>query len=137
MSQDNVETLYRLYEAFNRRDFDAAVQYLHPDGEVYPALEPVERVGDTRGHFRGREGLREFFGTLDDAWEAVTIEVHEMSEGADGRILAVENWRVRGPQGIEIDTKMTDVYAFKDGLIIRCDGFRQHEKALEAAGLSE
>jgi hypothetical protein len=55
----------------------------------------------------------------------------------DGRILAVENWRVRGRDGIEIDTELTDLYAFRAGLIVRVDGFRDRAEAFEAAGLRE
>jgi hypothetical protein len=44
---------------------------------------------------------------------------------------------VRGRDGIEIDTELTDVYAFRDSLIVRVDGFRDKAKALEAVGLSE
>jgi hypothetical protein len=46
----------------------------------------------------------------------------------------MENWRVRGPQGLEMDTKMTDVFAFRDRLVVRCDGFRDKREALEAHG---
>jgi hypothetical protein len=46
----------------------------------------------------------------------------------------MENWRVRGPQGLEMDTKMTAVFAFRDGLAVLCDGFRHKREALEAYG---
>jgi ketosteroid isomerase-like protein len=133
MSQENFETIRGIYEAFNRRDIDDALQYLHPEYELYPALEPL----GGRTQYRGREGAREFFELITDVWESMTVEFKETIEVPDGRILAIERWRVRGRDGIEIDTELTDIYAFRDGLIVRVDGFRDKAEALKATGLRE
>ena len=55
----------------------------------------------------------------------------------DGRILSVDLWRFRGREGIEIDRELPTLYAFRDGLIVRIDGFTDQAEAFEAAGLSE
>ena len=44
---------------------------------------------------------------------------------------------MRARDGIETGFQLTDIYTFRDGLIIRIDGFRERAEALEAAGLSE
>jgi ketosteroid isomerase-like protein len=134
MADGGADTIRRLYEAFNRGAFEEAAACLHPDGEVRLAMEPVESVGGKRGPLRGRDELREFFKLLDDSWETVTVEIEEIVPGRNGRLLSMENWRVRGSQGLEMDTKMTDVFAFRDGLVARCDGFRDKREALEAFG---
>jgi ketosteroid isomerase-like protein len=134
MSEENVEALGLFYEAFNGRLFDDALQYLHPECQIYPALPAP---GEPR-HYRGRAEARVFMEELlPAAWEAVTVEFKETIEAPDGRVLAVERWRVRGRDGIEIDTEVTDAYAFRDGLIVRIDGFADKAQALAAAGLSE
>jgi ketosteroid isomerase-like protein len=132
MSRENVEIIRCFFEAFHRRDVDAAIQYLHPANELYPALTGP----GGRGHYRGREEAKEFFELITDVWETMTVEITETIETPDNRILSVELWRVRGRDGIEIDTELTDVYAFRDGLIVRVDGFRDKAKALDAVGLS-
>jgi ketosteroid isomerase-like protein len=133
MSEENVEALRRAYEAFNRRDFDGVVEILHPEVELSPAL-----VGPgVPSHCRGREEAKAYFETISDVWETQTIEPKELIVAPDGRVLVVENWRSRGRDGIEIDTVMTDVYEFRDGLCLRIEGFRVKSEALEAAGLSE
>jgi ketosteroid isomerase-like protein len=133
MSQENVETLGFFYEAFNRRDFDAALQYVHPECEVFPAIWfPTEP-----SNYRGRDGAMEYFKQAAIDWEALTVEFKETIEAPDGRTLAVERWRARGRDGIEFDTEVTDAYAFRDGLIVRVDGFRDKAEALKAAGLRE
>jgi ketosteroid isomerase-like protein len=138
MSRENVEVIRLVYEALNRRDFAAAAQYLHPEGDVYPGVVGLDPPGGGSGsRLRGREQLRRFFQDLGDTWEAVTVEFEEMVEAPDGRVLAVEHWRTRGRDGIEIDTRIIDVYAVQDGLIVRVDGFLDKAEALEAVGLWE
>jgi ketosteroid isomerase-like protein len=133
MSGEKVELIQRVYDAFGRGDLDDAVRCLHPDSELYPALPPL----GGRSHYQGRGGARELFEQITEVWETMTVEFKEAVETPDDRILAVERWRVRGRDGIEIDTELTDVYAFRDGLIARVDGFREKREALEAVGLSE
>lgn len=130
---ESIDKWRALYEAFNRGDIDAAVQNLHPEVELKPAL-----IGPgVKDHYRGRDELKEFFETITDVWDSLTVEVEEMIEAPDGRLVAVENWRARGRDGIEINTRLVDVYAFRDGLVIRGDGFRDKAEALEAVGLTE
>jgi ketosteroid isomerase-like protein len=138
MSQENVEVVRHVYDAFNRGDFASAVEYLHPDGEIYPGvvgLDPPGGGSATRLH--GREELRRFFEDLVATWEWVSVKLREVIDAPDGRVLAVESWLIRGRGGIEVDTRIIDVYAFRDGLIARVDGYLNRSEALEAVGLSE
>ena len=137
MSEENAEVVRHFYEAYSRGDFESAVQNLHPEVEVHPALEPVEQVGRSRGAWRGREQVMEFFDDLDDTWDQVTVEVEDTVEAGGDRVVATEKWRVRGRNGIEVDTRLFEIYTFRDGLISRVDGFTDKSEALGAAGLWE
>jgi ketosteroid isomerase-like protein len=53
MSDENVEKLRAVYDAFNRGDFDGVLQYLDPDVELHPGVI----VPDSREQYRGRQGL--------------------------------------------------------------------------------
>jgi ketosteroid isomerase-like protein len=134
MSRENVETLRRVFNLYNRRDFDAAVQYLHPEASLHPALTAPPVV---RTEYRGRAGVKEFYEVVTEVWESFTVHPKEIIEAPGSRLVVVENWRARGRDGIEIDTELTDIYEFRDGLCFRIDGFRTKAEALEAAGLSE
>jgi len=68
-------------------------------------------------------------------WQAVTVEFEEVAEATGDRVLAVEHWRTRGRDGIEIVTTITNIYAFRDGLIVRVDGFLEKADALEAVNV--
>ena len=133
MSQVNLDSLRRLAEAFGRRDFDRAMEHFADDVEVRPAVVGI----DVGTRYSGREELRGFWKQINEAWEAQSVELTETIEAPGERIVAVEQWHVRGRDGIELDFDLIDVYSFRDGLIVRIDGFRDRAEALEAVGLSE
>jgi ketosteroid isomerase-like protein len=133
MSEQNVEILETLHEAINRRDVVRALECLHPGVELRPAIP----APDMPSQFLGRDGAREFLEGISDAWRSMTVEIKETIQVSENQILAVERWRASGRQGIEADVEVTDLYAFRNGLISGVDGFRDKMEALEAAGLSE
>jgi ketosteroid isomerase-like protein len=131
----HVKAVRRGWEAFNRRDFDGAVQYLHPDGEAFPAagLRDPRGVGNA-GRLRGREEVRRYLEKVGNAWQRVTVEPREVTLSPAGRLLVVEDWRIHDRDGIQLETMTITVYAFRDGLVARLDGFLDRATALEALG---
>jgi ketosteroid isomerase-like protein len=129
MSQENVERLRAVYEAFNRRDFDAAVKLVRPDAElVRPGLEAP---------LRGAAAIREWMEP--DAFEEQRIEPLNF-EVSGNRVLVRQRTTARGAgSGIELDVENWAVFTFDDGLIVRGEGFLvdQEAEARQAAGLSE
>ena len=133
MSERNVNILNASYEAFNDRDFDDALRYLDRAVEIDPGVRAPDRDSKLLGH----EGWKEFIRVDIEAWEAVTAEPLERIETEDGRILSIDLWRLRGREGIEIERELPTLYTFRDGLIVRIDGFTEKAEALEAARLGE
>jgi ketosteroid isomerase-like protein len=127
---ENSESLRALFDAYNRRDFEAAVQYAHPEVEWHPGLTEL----DVSPRYRGREELRRFFETITEAWESYVVVPEETVAAPGDRVLVVERWRAVGRGGLEFDLQLTDVFTFRDGLIVRIDGFRDKAEALEAVG---
>jgi len=57
---------------------------------------------------------------------------------AEDSVLAVINFRGRGKaSGAEVNIELFQLWTFRDGKIIRGQGFFDREEALEAAGLRE
>jgi ketosteroid isomerase-like protein len=134
MSQQNVEKLRAAYEAFNRGDFDGFVRYMDPEIEVHPGV----MAPDAARQYLGRQAVRNFLvNIVGGPWEAVTAEPQEIIETEDGRVLSVDRWRFRGRDGIEVERELPNLYTFREGLILRIDGFTDRAEALDAAGLSE
>jgi ketosteroid isomerase-like protein len=134
----HVEAIRSGWRAFNRRDFAGAVQYLHPDGQAFPVARPRHpREGGNAGLLRGREQVRQFLETVSNAWERVTVQLGEVIVAPDGRLLAIEGWHIHGRDGIEFETMVVTVYAFRDGLVARLDSFLDRAEALEALTQSD
>ena len=122
--------LRSLYGAFNRSDFDAAVEAVHPDIEFV-------RFGD-QVPVRGVAALRGWMEP--DAFEDQRFEPLDFRVNGD-KIFVRHHFTARGAgSGIELDFTAFAVFTLDDdGLVTRLEAFPPHEEAeaLEAAGLSE
>jgi ketosteroid isomerase-like protein len=134
VSQENVEIVKRVMDAFNRRDMDAAFdEVLAPDFELFPAL-----VGAVEGgSFRGREGLTAYIKVLSEAWEEVRLCADEFRDLGDSvLVLGRAEGRGRG-SGIEVDAPLATIYDCRDNKIWRSRNYLDHGEGLRAAGLAE
>ncbi|MEK6272361.1 MAG: nuclear transport factor 2 family protein [Actinomycetota bacterium] len=132
MSEENVESLRRAIEAYNRDDLDAAVADMHPDCEYVPsgALPGVRDV------VRGPEGYKRTIAWLRDAFDRAHIDV-ELTDAGD-QVLARLTARGRGEQsGVETAWEFWQVWTYRDGKAVSGRGFTDRDEALEAAGLRE
>jgi len=132
MSEENVEVVHRLVQAWNRSDLDAVLEQFDADCEVVFPPEVPEP-----GPFRGRAEVRQWAEGFLAAWESHRAEVVEVVESKD-RVVAVLHLVGRGVgSGIDLDETDGHVFAFRDGKITRWQNFLDRREALEAAGLSE
>jgi hypothetical protein len=125
-----IDALRRAHEAFNRGDFDAAVEIAHPEVEFVPVGGQASR--------RGAEALRAWMEP--DAFEEQRIEPLDFRiEGK--KVLVRQHVQARGAgSGIDLDLKMWAVWTFDDDLLVTLiEVFLPHQEseALEAAGLRE
>jgi ketosteroid isomerase-like protein len=127
MSQENVEVVRGLFAALERQDWEAALGVFDPEVEWSP----------TEGTFHGPEGVISSLAEWLEPWDEHNIEAEEFVEVED-RVLAVVHLIGRGAgSGMEIDQRFFQVYAVRDGKIIRMVEFIRRDEALEAAGLQE
>jgi ketosteroid isomerase-like protein len=123
-----VETVRRLIEAFNRRDFDAMLETSDPEIEV------VTLIGGT---YRGHTGWRQI---IDQAMEEVPgfqLVLEELIDVGD-KVVAVTHWGGTGrTSGIAIPDTLGLVYTLREGLVIRQESFRNKAESLEAVGMSD
>ena len=131
MSQENVELVHQVFDAFNQRDLDAALALMDDDVEGFPRIAAIE------GAYHGHEGMRRWRRNLLDAFPDFTVEVGEVRELGDLTVAAV---RLRG-QGAGSDTPteqaVWNVTRWRRGKSIWWRNFTTQEEALEAVGLSE
>src|SRR3954454_17776935 len=135
MSQENVELVRAFVDAYNRGEFDAALELCTPDVEGYPDasvfLEPEPRVGPA--------AVKAFLEELGSAWaEPPCYVIAEVVEVGDACVLVLGDWRGRGAaSAIESSSEWIIVWTMRDGQIARIAWFSDHNEALEAVGLRE
>ena len=128
----NVDVLHRAVEAINTGDADAAVSVTHPEA----VLEPLRAA--TEGAFVGHEGARKFIADTAETFDIFRLEVHEVRDLGENRLLFVGMITVRGRgSGVEAPIPAAAIAEFRDGLLWHYHDYGDARRALEAAGLSE
>jgi ketosteroid isomerase-like protein len=104
LSQENVEIVRRFFDAFNRRDFDAALKDAAPDCEV----DNSSNLGEWRGVHRGHDQIRQLWRSFLEPWESVRNEIDEVIDAGD-RVVTCQTGHLRGRGGIEVTTKTSSM----------------------------
>jgi len=128
--EEIIAGLRRIYEAFNRGDFDAAAEIAHPD------IEFVRPGGQSS--VRGVAALRAWMEP--DAFEEQRVEPLDFRVRGH-KVLVRQHAQARGAgSDIELDIGSWAVWTLDDeGLVMRLEFYLHHQEAeaLKAAGLSE
>jgi ketosteroid isomerase-like protein len=127
MSQDNVDRTHAFIAAYNRRDFDAAVEHFDP--QIDWVLPPRQRSDSCRGP----DEIRRFWQGLEETFDELTLEPQESVDAGD-RVATRLRFHGRGKgSGLEIETEMYhQVTTFRDGTMVRIEYFPSWREALEA-----
>ena len=135
MSQENVEIVRRVSDAYNRGDVGAMLDELHPEVEWHPWLQLQFGGGATvyRGHQGVQRGIRE----LEEAFSEIQAEQSEIRDLGE-RVVAIGHLRGRGSEsGAITESAIAWIVEFKGGKVIRVREYLDPEKALAAAKLRE
>jgi ketosteroid isomerase-like protein len=132
MSQENVEKVRAGYEAFSRRDLDAALADIDPEIEWHQS----SAFPDART-FHGHEGVRQFFEQVFDIFDESDFIPEEIIDLGD-QIVVVHRFVGRG-QGsrVPVEVSETSIWTLQKGKAIRQEAFTTKAEALDAVGLSE
>jgi ketosteroid isomerase-like protein len=134
MSQENVEIVRDLLEAFRRRDHERAFDFYDPD-IVWEDLSGL----DTGGVFHGHEGVRTYWRQWLSAWRDLQFEIQDLRDGGDEIVALIHKQRQWGRHS-GIETEMPPygiVFTIRNGKVVRWRLYLNQISALEAAGLAE
>jgi ketosteroid isomerase-like protein len=134
--QGNQALVRQAVDALNQGDLAAFKACLHPDVEweenddAFPGLQ-----GDYRGPAQVEKWAEQAAREL---WKDLHMEVQELTETNDGRVLLGILITARGTaSGVETEQRAWQLFSFADDMIAKRQGpFWTREKALEVAGLS-
>jgi ketosteroid isomerase-like protein len=88
--------------------------------------------------FRGRQGVRDYFETLDEVFDDMRIEIEEITDVGEDRLVVVLRVSGRGKvSGVHVEQRNGQVWTFVDSKVARIDSYMNSTDAFEAVGLSE
>ena len=131
MSQENLELVDRLVEAFNRRDFEAIVALCDPGVELVE--DPRVPGAITR---RGRAEVQRYFESMHRYWEAPRIEPERFVDRADEVLVLARLATHTRRGGPEMERRVDLMVTLRADKVVRGRWFVSRQEALEAAGLS-
>jgi ketosteroid isomerase-like protein len=131
MSQEDVEIVRRMYEAFHGGDADGALAYFDPE----VVADHSRRLGGGIGH--GPEELRRIITEWVGTWEGFREEIEEIRDlGSLVFVIATQHGRGKG-SGVQVENHYALLYEVRGEKITWMATYPEPAEALEAAGLSE
>ncbi len=131
MSQENVEVIRGMYDAFNRAD-PASVRFLHSEAELHQNPD-MPGAGSYFGREEFVKGIASFMSGLDD----VRFEPEEIEEAGNLVVVRMRAWGRGRVSGISGDRLEFHAWTVRDGKAFQCFVRASRAEALEAVGLSE
>ena len=128
MTQENVDRTVAFIDAYNRRDFDAAVEDFHPQIDwILPERQAFDSAHGVKGVIRFWEGIDETFDDLQ-------IQPQEHVDCGDRVATRLLHVGLGKQSGAAIDQELYhQVATFEDGVIVRMEYFESWDEALVAA----
>jgi ketosteroid isomerase-like protein len=131
MSEENVEIFWRSCEAFDRGDYERALDAIDPE-IVYDLTHfPEGRV------YHGHDGVRQAFQTWLGAFDDYRQDRQVIAASDDTLVVAVnEHGRGKASGAVVVRTTY-GLWTMRTGRAIRIIFFETRDEAFEAADLSE
>ena len=131
MSQENVEIVRRMWDAFLAADVQTALSFYAPDVEWDGTNLPDGQIGS------GHEAILGHVARWAEAWNDWTVEVERVVEAGSDQVILFVREKGRSDSGLTVDERHAELYTLRDGKIVRRQGFSDPRQALDAAGVSE
>ena len=138
MSRENVEidrqkrdvdVLREVYSHWERGDFTSWEAFA--DDYVWKAVDAIES-----GEYTGIAEISVAWRAWLQGWDGFSVEAEEVLVGSDGRYVVMQLFRGKGKaSGLESEDRNAAVATFRDGLIVRMEGYWDRDAALRAAGV--
>jgi uncharacterized protein (TIGR02246 family) len=133
MTQENVEVVRHLIDAWSAHDRERMAEYLHPDAVFHSAVTNV--VGET---FEGRDQIVAVFDRWEEEWSEIYWEVDEYIDAGEHQVVTLHRVIATGrTSGIVTERELGAFFDVRDGLVVKQWIYLDRNDALKAAGLLE
>ncbi len=135
MSQENVEIVRRVYEAWNRDDLDAVLLFIHPDFEL---RQPPDLFLGVESAYCGHAGLRAWWATVKEPWVSLKSHIERTLDGGDAVVSVVQLEGVGRESGAKVALpSFANAWTLRSRLVVTMTAYYSLDEALEAVGLWE
>jgi ketosteroid isomerase-like protein len=133
MSQQNIDTVRKGIEAWNRRDAELWLSYAAPQIEWRPAGPAAVE----RSVYRGYDEVAAGFESTWQTWEEFRLEESDVRDLDDSALWLGRAKMRGGTSHIELDEEFAIHFLLHDGKVVRMRAFPTWRDALEAVGLAD
>jgi ketosteroid isomerase-like protein len=135
MSQENVEVVRQMMEAFNRGGIPAVQEFWDP--EIVWHTDPMV---PEPGVYEGREAVTAYLEGFIRAFGAWRVEMHDLIDLGGEDVLSVMTAHGRPLGQTQQETQFLEwchIGSVRNNKVIRTRSFLDKQRAFDAAGLSE
>jgi ketosteroid isomerase-like protein len=134
MSQENVDVVRRMLQAFADGGLNAMAEFWDPDIDWRAAEGAIDDVGEMHGPVAVRRYIQDWIDTFD----GFSVVVEELRDVGDDRVVAIQRLNGRAKlSGTETDLRYAVVNTVRAGKVVRVREYLSFDEALEAVGLRE
>ena len=132
MPPSNVDVVRAVVTAFNRGDFETAMEMCTED----VVFDWSRRMLDGEV-FTGREESRRFLQGVMEIFDEIHIPAEELTDLGDGVVLLVGTARFKGrASGLDVEAAAANLWTVRDGKVSRFRFYQSKEDALADAATS-
>ena len=132
MSQENVEIVRRIFDAWASGDWSIGNEYLDQH-----AVYVISSDFPAFGLYFGFDAIRAYWRDFLEQWERLTMEAKHIEAVGDTVLAHVVQHAKGRASGIEGDISYFMLFTFRGRKIVRLESVMSEAEALEAVGLSE
>jgi ketosteroid isomerase-like protein len=130
ISEQNVEVVRAIYEAWAQHGLEAGLRYLDPGVEWDLSRRAVDP-----GVYRGHDGVRDYVRGIREAYAGMGSTVEDVVDAGD-KVVALLVFHGEGRKsGATVQARIANVWTLRHGKVVRMQYFGDREEALAAAGL--
>jgi ketosteroid isomerase-like protein len=132
MSQENVEIVREVLEAWQQGDEEKRARLMDPQVEMHGTVGGLEegRIA------HGLSQIDETFEKEDlEAWDVRRLEAEEFIDAGDDVVVLLHEYRRGRGSGVELEAETAVVVGVSGGRVVRMQGYMDRDAALKAVGL--
>jgi ketosteroid isomerase-like protein len=133
MSESDIDSLRRGYDAFNQRDLEGLLAFFDPDATWIPSSSAWGAGGTYHGH----EGLVRLLEELERDWQVFQSVAQEFRQVGDWILVLGDVLAIPKDGGKEIRSPTAWIWEMRDGKALRLQAYTEPRRALEALGIPE